>query len=300
MPDDKDYEAIHGDNSMSKGLVTSIHQKLLNVRNATGEPFNNILVKYGLERLLYRLELSGNIDSFVLKGAMLFSLWPQVPRRSTRDMDLLGYGTPTQERLKNIFAVACNVQYEDDGLRFDPDSIIADDIREEQEYLGIRIKLMAYLDKARIPLQIDIGFGDAVVPKPKIVEYPKMLDFPSAKIKAYSPATVVAEKFNAIVVLGYRNSRMKDFYDLYVILENMDLSDEELTTAINATFTRRKIALPKDIPVAFTPGFLEDGTKDIQWKAFIKRNSIEFSLQFSDVLIYIKKRLWLIVCKTVE
>ena len=280
---------------MNNGTVNSVHQRLLNLRDATGEPFNNILVKYALERLLYRLEASGGIKNFVLKGAMLFSLWPEMPRRSTRDMDLLGFGDPTPERMKHLFGEVCKVEYDADGLRFDSDSVTAEDIREDQEYLGIRVKLIVYLGPARIPLQVDIGFGDAIVPEPELVEYPKMLDFPSAKIRAYRPATVIAEKLNALVVLGYRNSRMKDFYDLYMLLEHMIFSDDELAVAIKATFERRKIALPQEIPVAFTPGFLEDGTKDIQWLAFIKRNSMESSLQLCDVLKNIEKRLWRVI-----
>ncbi len=276
---------------MEQGIIMSVHQKLRNLQDKTGEPLNNILIKYGLGRLLYRLELSGNINHFVLKGAMLFFLWEQVPRRSTRDMDLLGFGISTHERLKDIFIQACKVEYKVDGLRFDPNSILSEDIREDQEYHGIRIKLMGYLGKARIPIQVDVGFGDAIVPEPKMVEYPKILDFPPAKIRAYQPATVIAEKLNALVVLGYRNSRMKDFYDLYILLTHMDFSDEELSLAIKATFERRKTALPKGIPVAFTPGFIEDGTKDIQWKAFIKRNSLDSSLRLLEVLKYIEKRL---------
>lgn len=276
---------------MEQGIIMSVHQKLRNLQDKTGEPLNNLLIKYALGRLLYRLELSGNINFFVLKGAMLFSLWEQIPRRSTRDMDLLGLGISTHERLKYIFTQICKVEYDADGLRFEPDSILSEDIREDQEYHGIRIKLMGYLGKARIPIQVDVGFGDAVVPEPEMVEYPKILDFPSAKIRAYQPATVIAEKLNALVVLGYRNSRMKDFYDLYILLKHMDFSDEELSLAIKATFDCRKIALPKNIPVAFSPKFIEDGTKDIQWKAFIKRNLLDSSLQFSEALKYIEKRL---------
>jgi predicted nucleotidyltransferase component of viral defense system len=276
---------------MNNGTIASVHQKLLNLRDRTGEPFNNILIKYALERLLYRLEASGNIKNFVLKGAMLFSLWPQVPRRSTRDMDLLGFGSPTTERMKLIFTAACKLKYDDDGLRFDPDSVISEDIREDQEYIGVRIKLMCYLGPARIPLQVDIGFGDAIVPEPATVEYPKMLDFPAAKIKAYHPATVIAEKFNALVVLGYRNSRMKDFYDLYILLKHMHLSDEELLTAIKETFKRRKVSLPHETPIAFTPMFLEDGTKAIQWNAFIKRNALDATLLLTDVLKFLENRL---------
>ncbi|MDD5598259.1 MAG: nucleotidyl transferase AbiEii/AbiGii toxin family protein [Victivallaceae bacterium] len=277
---------------MNNGIIASVHQRLLNLRDKTGEPFNNILVKYALERLLYRLEASGKIKNFVLKGAMLFSLWPQVPRRSTRDMDLLGFGAPTTERMKSVFITACKLKYDADGLCFDPDSVTSEDIREEQEYVGVRVKLMCYLGPAKIPLQIDIGFGDAIVPKPEIVEYPRMLDFPAARIKAYHPATVIAEKFNALVVLGYRNSRMKDFYDLYILLKHMNLSDEMLLTAVKETFKRRKVSLPHEIPVAFTPAFLEDGTKLIQWNAFIKRSALDPALQLADVLKYLEERLW--------
>lgn len=276
---------------MEQGIVMSVHQKLHNLQSETGEPFNNILIKYSLGRLLYRLDVSGNINLFVLKGAMLFSLWSQIPRRSTRDIDFLGLGISTHGQVKDIFTQACNVEYNADGLCFDSDSISSEDIRADQEYHGIRVKLMGYLGRARIPIQIDIGFGDAIVPEPETVEYPKVLDFPSAKIKAYQPATVIAEKLNALVVLGYRNSRMKDFYDLYILLEHMDFSDQELSVAIKATFERREIAIPKDIPVAFTLGFIEDGTKEIQWKAFIKRNSLDSSLLLPEILKYIEIRL---------
>lgn len=280
---------------MNPGTIDSVHQRLLNLRDATGEPFNNVLVKYALERLLYRLEISGSLNSFVLKGAMLFSLWPEVPRRSTRDMDLLGFGSPTHERLKNIFTAASEAGYDDDGLRFDAASISAEDIREDQEYLGVRIKLVAYLGQARIPLQVDIGFGDAIVPEPELVEYPKMLDFPTVKIKAYQPATVIAEKFNALVILGYRNSRMKDFFDMYTLLKHMSFSNEELLMAIKATFDRRNTAMPQQTPVAFRPEFLEDGSKVIQWKAFLKRNSLDSSLQLAAVLKFLEEKLWRII-----
>lgn len=211
---------------------------------------------------------------------------------------MLGLGISTHEHLKNIFNKACKEKYDADGLHFDPDSILCEDIREGQEYHGIRVKLIGYLGKARILIQVDVGFGDEIVPKPETVEYPKILDFPPAKIKAYQPPTVIAEKLNALVVLGYRNSRMKDFYDLYILLKHMEFSDKELSQAIKATFERRKIALPKDIPIAFTSGFLEDGTKEIQWKAFMKRNSLDSKLQLPQVLKYIEKRLLHILINT--
>lgn len=277
-------------------ISQSIHQRLLNIRDKTEENFNNILVKYGLERLLYRLVLSKHSNKFVLKGAMLFSLWRNAPRRSTRDIDLLGYGSPNQARLQSIFTEICNIKFEEDGLFFDPESIRTDDIREDQEYLGIRIRLSAYLGKARIPLQVDVGFGDAVTPNPEIIEYPTFLSMPAPKIKAYHPTTVVAEKLNAMVVLGYTNSRMKDFYDLYIILTTMALDDKILSKAIEVTFDRRKTVLPAEPPIVFTNDFLEDGTKQTQWMAFLNRSGLNhFNLSLEEVIKYLKNRLWPIV-----
>ena len=204
-------------------VANSVHQRLINIRDQTGEPFNRLLVRFGLERLLYRLQVAGHGDAFVLKGAMLFALWHEVPGRPTRDLDLTGIGALTHSRLRAFFTDACNAHVVDDGLRFDPESIQVDDIREGQPYQGVRIRLTAFLGPARLPLQIDVGFGDALTPPPGEIDYPAILDLPAPRIRAYHPATVVAEKLNAMVVLGALNSRMKDFYDMYMILSHMDL-----------------------------------------------------------------------------
>ncbi|MHB9070116.1 MAG: nucleotidyl transferase AbiEii/AbiGii toxin family protein [Sedimentisphaerales bacterium] len=207
----------------------SIHQRLLNVRDKTGENFNSILVRYGLERLLYRIMLSNHSDVFVLKGAMLFALWHEVPGRPTRDIDLLGFGNPSHQQLKQLFSDACDVVFDDDGLRFDSGSIQTEDIRDDQEYFGIRIHLLAFLGNGRVPIQIDVGFGDAIIPSPEEIEYPTILDLPAPRIRAYHPVTVIAEKVNAMVVHGILNSRMKDFYDIYILLNHMDIDDDLLT-----------------------------------------------------------------------
>lgn len=277
-------------------IAKSIHQRLLNVRDKTGENFNNILVRYGLERLLYRITLSKHSDAFVLKGAMLFALWNNVPGRPTRDIDLLGFGNPTHPQLKQLFADACQVIFDDDGLRFDADSIRTDDIRDDQEYLGIRLRLSAFLGNARIPLQIDVGFGDALIPPPQDIEYPTILDLPTPRFRAYHPATVIAEKVNAMVVLGIMNSRMKDFYDVYVLLNHMSIDDDILVQAIKATFSRRKVELPRQLPVVFSKDFLEDGTKEILWKAFLDRSNLsDLKLTLSQIIDYLHPRLWLVI-----
>jgi hypothetical protein len=279
---------------MSKAdIAKSIHQRLLNIRDKTGEPFNNLLVRYGLERLLYRLVLSGHADSFVLKGAMLFALWHDVPGRPTRDIDLLGLGHPTHQHLKQIFTDACQVEMVNDALELDSDSIKTEDIRDDQEYFGIRIRMLGFLGNARVPIQIDVGFGDAVVPSPNKIEYPSILELPAPRLNAYHPATVIAEKVNAMIVHGFMYSRMKDFYDIYILLNHMDLDDDLLVKAIKATFERRKIELPNELPVAFTQEYLSDGVKQIQWKAFLNRSMLsESGLSIEEVLDNLKSRIW--------
>lgn len=277
----------------SDNVTKSVHQRLLNIRDTTGEQFDHLLMRYGLERLLYRIAASGHAEAFVLKGAMLFALWHDVPSRPTRDVDLLGFGDLTHHRLRVIFADACTASVEDDGMFFDPDSIRTEDIRDDQEYNGIRVRLLGFLGRARLPVQIDVGFGDALIPEPEWIDYPAILAYPAPRLQAYHPATVLGEKLNATVVLGALNSRMKDFYDMHIILTHMDIDDRILRDAIRATFERRNVPLPEELPVAFTPEFLEDGLKEAQWQAFLRRSSLSsFHLDLASVLADLKKRLW--------
>jgi hypothetical protein len=256
------------------------------------------LIRYGLERLLYRLAESGQSEHFVLKGAMLFALWRDVPGRPTRDIDLLGFGEINHERLRRLFTDACHAEVVDDGLRFDADSIRTEDIREDQEYHGIRVQLLAFLSRARLAIQIDIGFGDALFPAPTYIDYPAILDFPTAYMRAYHPATVVAEKLNAMVVLGMMNSRMKDFYDVHVILSHMKMDEKELEGAIQSTFQRRNVELPREMPVAFTSDFLADGLKETQWQAFLRRSLLtDCKLSFAQVTADLREKLWPILLR---
>lgn len=276
-----------------ESVAKSVHQRLLNIRDMTGEQFNHLLLRYGMERLLYRIQAAGHSDSFVLKGAMLFALWYDVPGRPTRDIDLLGFGPLTQDSLRAIFADICAVTVEDDGLYFDPDTIQVADIRDDQECHGVRVRLLAFQDRARLPIQIDVGFGDSPVPAPEQIEYPAILDYPAPRLRAYHPATVVAEKLNATVTLGTFNSRMKDFYDMHVLLAHTHIDDAILHDAIRSTFARRNVPLPEVLPVAFTPEFLEDGSKETQWRTFLRRSSLSsFGFDLATVVADLKKRLW--------
>lgn len=294
LPDVPRHASLPGDGSLSAAhTIRSVHQRLLNVRDMTGEHFNHLLMRYGLERFLYRIQMAGHDDTFVLKGAMLFALWHDVPGRPTRDIDLLGFGDLTHDRLRAIFFDACTVIVEDDGLCFDPDSIQTNDIRDDQEYQGVRVRLHGFLGRARLAIQIDVGFGDVPTPEPQKIAYPAILDFPPPCLRAYHPAAVVAEKLNATVVLGALNSRMKDFYDMHVILSNMDIDDALLRAAVHKTFNRRNVPLPTKVPVAFTPEFLDDGIKETQWRAFLYRSGLaSFGLDLASVLGDLKERLW--------
>jgi predicted nucleotidyltransferase component of viral defense system len=250
-----------------------------------GEDANLILTRYGLERFLYRLAHSEYVGQFVLKGAMLFALWMESGHRPTRDLDLLSFGEASNERLTKIFQQLCDVEVESDGLTFDARSVRAVEIREGQAYQGQRIKLLGLLGKARIPLQIDIGFGDAITPEAKEIDYPTLLDLPAPRIRAYPPETVVAEKLQAMVALGMQNSRMKDFYDLWIIARQFSFEGTTLMTAIEVTFNRRRTVIPQTVPTGLSDEFATDKHKIRQWKAFLTRSQLGWTgIAFAQVI----------------
>ena len=195
--------------------------------------------------------------------------------RSTRDLDFAGYVDASPEQLINLFQEICQVEVEEDGLQYDTESIQVSEIRENQEYQGQRVKLVAYLETARIPVQIDIGFGDVVTPDAEEISYPTLFDSPAPRILTYPPETVVAEKFQAMVALGILNSRMKDFYDLRIISKQLTFDGPELVDAIKATFKRRRTKIPEAAPMALTDEFSMDRDKVTQWKAFLSRSGLE-------------------------
>lgn len=275
---------------MNDSLTASVRQRLLNLSQARNYEFQLTLTHYAIERLLYRLSQSTAGDGFLLKGAMLFNLWTGELHRPTRDLDLSGQGDPSTDRLHLIFQDLCALTVAPDGLIFDPDSVQITPIRELQEYDGQRVKLTAHLANARIPLQIDIGFGDAVTPAPVTVEYPTLLDFPAPQLRIYPKETVVAEKTQALVALGMANSRMKDFYDLWFLANKFSFAGEPLADAMSATFARRRTPIPADQPLGLTETFYHHLQKQQQWRAFLSRNEIELDENsFADIIDELRK-----------
>lgn len=261
--------------SRPANLAASVRQRLLNLSVSREEDPNLTLTRYALERLLYRLAYSEYSGQFILKGAMLFGLWMESDHRPTRDLDLLGFGEPSSERLAEVFQRLCKVDVDPDGLNFDPQSIRVAEIREGQAYMGQRVKLVALLGTARIPVQIDVGFGDVVTPEAKEIDYPTLLDLPAPRIRAYPPETVVAEKLQAMVALGMQNSRMRDYYDLWVIARHFSFEGPRLVTAVQATFERRRTDVPEAVPSGLSDEFATDQYKATQWNAFLSRSQLE-------------------------
>lgn len=200
-----------------KDIGASVRARLLRLARERGEDFQLVLTRYANERLLYRLATSGHASRFVLKGAALFTIWTGEPHRATRDVDLLGFGDPSEDHLRAVFADILAVEVDDDGVRFDESTLDVGPIREEQDYGGVRVVLIAQVTNAKVRLQVDVGFGDAITPDAMNVDFPPLLDFPAPNLRAYPRETVVAEKLEAMVKLGQANSRMKDFYDLAVL-----------------------------------------------------------------------------------
>lgn len=253
-------------------LAQSIHHRLLSKAKEQRGDFNLVLIRYALERFLYRLGRSQHKDRLILKGAMLFAAWTHRPHRPTRDLDLLGIGDSSDAALVQVFGDIARTAVEPDGLEFDYRSISISEIREAQDYPGKRIKLPARLGNARLNLQIDVGFGDAVTPEPAEIDYPALLDLPAPRIRAYPCETVIAEKLQALVAFGIAISRMKDFYDIWTLSKQFPFDGTSLSTAIGATFERRGTAIPEGVPIALTDEFAADRMKKTQWTAFVRGN----------------------------
>lgn len=262
---------------MKKDLAASIRARLLNVAKAQGVDFTQILVRYALERLLYRLGQSPYANDFLLKGALLFNLWYDMPHRATRDADLLGFGPSDLASITRTFADVAAVKAED-GIIFDPSSISVSEIRKEAGYAGARVFISAELAKARCKTQVDVGFGDAVTPAPIPALYPTLIDdLPAPRLRTYPVYTVIAEKLHAITLLGMTNSRLKDYLDLWVLLNRETLKMDILRDAIAATFNRRGTTVPAELPIGLTREFSDDSSRQAIWRAFLKKNDLESS-----------------------
>jgi len=259
---------------MRQDLAASVRARLLNVAKAKGVDFNQVLVRFALERILYRLSQSAHADRFLLKGALLFTLWYDMPHRATRDADLLGFGPSDLDSIAQTFRDIASVD-DNDGIVFDRASVTVDEIRKEAGYAGARVLISGEIAKARCKTQIDIGFGDAVTPGPVDAIYPVLIDGMRApRLRTYPVYTVVAEKLHAIALLGMTNSRLKDYLDLSVLLARETLDTETLAGAIAATFIRRGMAVPVSLPVGLTDEFSSDASRQALWHAFLKKNEL--------------------------
>jgi predicted nucleotidyltransferase component of viral defense system len=255
-------------------VAASVRARLLNVAKAQGVDFNQVLVRFALERILYRMTQSQHADRFLLKGALLFTLWYDMPHRATRDADLLGFGASdlasVAETFRNIASVAV-----DDGIEFDPASVTVEEIRKETGYGGVRVMIAGELARACCKTRIDVGFGDAVTPAAVDAVYPVLLDeLPAPKLRAYPAYTVIAEKLHAVASLGMTNSRLKGYFDLSVLLERETLDTDLLARAIKATFERRGMSVPGAVPIGLTGEFAHDSSRQSLWLAFLKKNQL--------------------------
>lgn len=255
--------------STPKNMGASVRARLLNRARADKVDFNLMLTRYALERLLYRLSVSAWSNEFLLKGALLFDLWFDQPQRPTRDIDLLGFGPAGLDHLTTVFQEICG-QRCDDGMEYDQSSVLAIEIRKDANYEGVRITLLGSLDGARCVIQIDVGYGDAVTPAAENVLFPVVLeDMPQPTLRAYPVYTVVAEKYQAMVSLGIANTRMKDYFDLWILAQHATFDRTILAEAIRATFERRGTPIQIEAPLGLSAVFAADLKKQQQWKAFL-------------------------------
>jgi predicted nucleotidyltransferase component of viral defense system len=254
-----------------KNTAASIRARLLALAQNKGEDYQRVLGRYAIERFLYRLGRSPYRDKFAVKGATLFTLWTGQTHRPTKDLDLLGRGSSSAiAEVETTIRAMCEIQ-DEDGIVFRSDSVEGAKIKEDDEYDGVRIKLLAELAGARIPMQIDVGFGDAVYPEPELASFPVLLPMEAPLIRAYPREASVAEKFQAMVLLDIRNSRMKDFYDIWFMANTWTFDMVSLRKAIVASFERRGSTIPAGVPFALTDDFLNDSQKKQQWRAFVSR-----------------------------
>jgi predicted nucleotidyltransferase component of viral defense system len=276
-----------------KRKAQSVRAKLLNKARKEERPFMELLQLYAMEKYLLRISKSDYTDDFVLKGALMLRTAGIGDLRPTRDIDFSKQQADDAETLTHIFKECCEIAVEEDGLFFDPETMKSEEIRENQSYRGIRLTFRATLGSARIPMQIDIGFGDTITPNPLLIEFPSILGDEQPKLQAYTFETAVAEKYEAMVQLDMANSRMKDFYDIWYISNHIQLDPENLQNAIRQTFLRRGTELPLEKPAALTDEFYEDQSKQMQWKAFIKKlHDGDCPKDLREVIIYLEQLLW--------
>ena len=270
-----------------KNIAASIRQRLLNHAKNDSRPFNEVLQYYGMERFLYRLSLSPYSQQFILKGALMLRIWNALESRPTMDIDMLGKTRNEEDSIVTQINTILSMDVIEDGLIFNPDTIQAERITEDADYQGIRVRFTGALETAKIHMQLDIGFGDIVYPQPEESTLPTLLDLPAPKLLAYSRESAIAEKFEAMVKLGAINSRMKDFYDIWMLSRQYSFNSAQLAEAIRLTFNQRSTKLPVEVE-AFTAPFIN--AKQIQWTAFRKRlQQDHVPAEFNEVVLSVSK-----------
>jgi len=269
-------------------ISISVHERLLNKARASGRPFNELFQYFSMERFLYRLSQTSHAQKFILKGALMFTAWNIQATRTTKDIDLLGRLENSEEAITSAMRDICNQAVEPDGMSFDPDSVICNPIIEDAIYEGIRVQIRGWLGKSRVMIQLDVGFGDVVIPLELDVRYPTILDFPAPELKGYSRESMIAEKFQAMIKLGELNSRMKDFYDIWILSKTFDFNGPVLAESITQTFKTRKTKIPEQ-PTVFKKSFSKDLTRETQWRAFLRKSVLGgMPHSFQEVITEIK------------
>jgi predicted nucleotidyltransferase component of viral defense system len=256
-------------------VPASVLARLLARSKKTGDDYQTLLTAYVCERFLFRLAASPVRDRFVLKGAMLLRVWSDQPYRMTRDLDLLRRGDGTAEAIRRDMETICAVPVEPDGLELDIQSMQLEAIHPEDEYVGTRVTMRVHCGKARIALQVDIGVGDSVYPAPVLRHYSTLLGMPEPEVFAYAPESVIAEKLEAMLVLGDRNSRIKDFFDLRYLAESFSFDRKVLAEAIRSTFAHRKTPITPDDPIGLTDAYWDNPIRPAQVRAFARRSGLE-------------------------
>lgn len=255
-------------------LGASVRQRLLNQSRAQNRPFQELLQYFAMERFLYRLARSPHADRFILKGALLLTAWRAPLSRPTLDIDLAGRTDNQLDHIKELVGEVCEIAVDPDGIEFNRVSIEVSRIKEDADYEGVRVQFHATLARARIPMQLDIGFGDVITPRPTEIEYPTLLNFPAPVLQAYPRETVVAEKLEALTTLGLLNSRIKDYYDLAILSRMYPFEGERLAEAISATFRHRGTTIEAE-PIGLTRAYCDDPARTLQWRAFVRRSRFE-------------------------
>lgn len=274
-----------------KHLGESIRQKLKNLAKERLRPFDEILRYYAMERFLYRLSISSYAHRFFLKGGLMLKVWDEFDHRATMDIDLLARISNQPENLKNTIAEVALISYPTDAILFDTQNLILRETQTGGDYQGVSASFVALLHTSRIPLLVDIGFNDLVIPQPQKIHYPTLLEMATPQLWGYNAETVVAEKFESIVKLALINTRMKDFYDLWSLCRRGDLDSTNLLKAIQEVFKNR--GTPYSFPpVAFTPIFYEDPLVQRRWRSFLEgmgKKDLELKIVITEVVAYLEQ-----------